>query len=108
MPGLWFEDESYEATRIIPKSVDGDSFANLAKRVLRLVGIDAPELQQHGLRDGKGLCNAGCWQTANLAQLVAAAPVSLCRSWALTSMGVPALQFVVATPIVIPYQEVSS
>lgn len=71
---LWFEDESYEPFGSSLRVVDGDSLA-IGQTRLRLVGIDAPELQQTCLRDGRAV-QCGVLAKQHLARLVAAAPVS--------------------------------
>lgn len=71
---LWFDDGSWEPIGSSLRVVDGDSLAIGQKR-LRLVGIDAPELQQTCLRDGRAV-KCGLLAKQHLAQLVAAASVS--------------------------------
>lgn len=71
---VWFEDESWEPLEASVRVVDGDSLAIGEKR-LRLVGIDAPELQQTCLRDGKAV-QCGVLAKQHLTGLVAATTVS--------------------------------
>ncbi|MEH6727511.1 MAG: thermonuclease family protein, partial [Hyphomicrobiales bacterium] len=66
---IWFDEGSWEPLESSVRVVDGDSLAIGQKR-LRLVGIDAPELQQTCLRDGKAV-QCGLMAKQHLAALVA-------------------------------------
>jgi len=71
---VWFDEGSWEPVEASIRVVDGDSLAIGQKR-LRLVGIDAPELQQTCLRDGKAV-QCGLMAKQHLAALVAATMIS--------------------------------
>lgn len=71
---VWFDDESWEPLATSARVVDGDSLA-IGQRRLRLVGIDAPELEQTCLRDGRAV-QCGLLAKQHLAGLIAATDIS--------------------------------
>tara|TARA_R110000868_G_scaffold80390_20_gene228468 strand:- start:3652 stop:4188 length:537 start_codon:yes stop_codon:yes gene_type:complete len=65
---VWLDDESWEPLSSAVRVVDGDSLA-VGRQRLRLLGIDAPELEQTCLRAGKAV-PCGRLARDHLAQLI--------------------------------------